>query len=142
MNVSITTVIKHIVMVLGVFISFFIGDDTGLIYALLIAMIIDYITGVLNAAFAHSISSEIGAKGIVKKITILMLVGLGNLIDAYLLKEGSAVRTMIIFFYLANEGISILENAVSLGLPVPRKLWGILEKIQEEDHDKNNECDI
>ncbi len=90
-------------------------------------------TGVLCAVYDKKLSSEVGFKGIAKKVLIFVLVGIGNIIDVSILKEGSAIRTAVIFFYLSNEGISILENSAHLGLPIPKALKNVLETLSKED---------
>lgn len=121
----------------GVFIGWFLGGFDGFMYALLAFVVIDYLTGIMVAILEKKLSSEIGFMGIFKKILIFILVGIGNIIDAYIIGNGSAVRTAVIFFYISNEGISIFENIGKIGLPIPEKLKKALEQINEED--KNNE---
>ncbi len=123
---------EEIFAVIGGFIGFFIGGFNGLIYALLSFMIIDYITGLTIGILTKKLSSKIGFKGIFKKVIILVLVGVANIIDNQILKSGNALRTATIFFYIANEGISILENAATIGLPVPKKLTNVLEQLNQE----------
>lgn len=108
-----------------------LGGIDGLLTALIAFMVVDYISGVSCAIVEHKLSSSIGAKGIFQKVLILMLVGVANALDTYII-EGNAelLRTAVIFFYLSNEGISILENSVRLGLPVPDKLKNILEQLK------------
>ena len=89
----------------------------------------------LMAVLERKLSSEVGFRGIFKKVLVFSLVGIGNMVDVYLIKNGSAVRTAVIFFYLSNEGISILENTGKIGLPIPDKLKNLLEQLRE---DKNN----
>ena len=108
------------------------GELDGVLYALLAFMVFDYLTGVFAAVVEKQVSSHIGFKGLFKKVAILCLVSVAHLIDTAVLKEGGAIRTMVIFFYLSNEGLSILENVVRLGLPVPAKL----EQILKQCHDK------
>lgn len=95
-------------------------------------MVIDYLTGVLAAIYERKLSSEVGFKGIAKKVVIFCLVALGNIIDVQIIGEGSVIRTAIIFFYISNEGISIVENAGRLGLPVPQKLKDVLEQLKTD----------
>lgn len=128
-----TDKIKYSLALLGMVHGVIFGEMNSLYIALIIFVVIDYITGVLDAIYTHTLSSEIGYKGIFKKVCIFILVAVGNVIDVYIIKEGAAVRSSVIFFYIANEGISILENVVTLGLPVPEKLYQILKNI-----DKNN----
>lgn len=116
---------------LGAFLGWFFGGGDGFLYALIAFAIIDYLTGVINAIISKALSSEIGFKGICKKVMIFMLVGVAHLIDLFILQEGTAIRTAVIFFYLANEGISILENSAKLGLPIPKKLKKILSQINK-----------
>lgn len=108
------------------------GGFDSLIYALIAFVILDYITGVLLAIVTKKVSSEIGAKGISKKVLIFILVALGNIIDKYVIGTGSALRTMLIMFYLSNEGISIIENAGNMGLPIPQKLKDALQQLNNE----------
>ena len=116
---------------LGAVFGWFWGGYDGFLYALIAFVIIDYLTGLINAFILKTLSSEIGFKGICKKVLIFALVGIANLIDLFILQEGSILRTAIIFFYLANEGISILENSAKLGLPIPQKLKDVLAQINK-----------
>ena len=111
------------------------GGFDGFLYALIAFVAIDYITGVLAAIYTRQLSSEVGFKGIAKKVMIFLLVGIGNIIDIEILKTGAVLRTAVIFFYISNEGISIIENAVRLDLPVPEKLINVLKQIKEGDED-------
>lgn len=108
------------------------GGLDGFLYALLAFVVIDYLTGVLAAIYERKLSSEVGFKGIAKKVVIFCLVALGNIIDVQIIGEGSVIRTAIIFFYISNEGISIVENAGRLGLPVPQKLKDVLEQLKTD----------
>lgn len=118
---------------LGGLFGVFLGGWDGFLYALTAFIVIDYLTGVMAAVIQKNLSSEVGFRGIFKKILIFILVGVGSIIDAYVLKDGSVIRTAVIFFYLSNEGISILENASIIGLPIPQKLKDILEQLKEKD---------
>lgn len=129
---------KLIVALLGGALGWVLGGDKSLIYALLAFMAIDYITGVLLAIYEKKISSHIGFRGICKKVLIVVLVALGNMIDQYIINVGSTLRTMIIMFYLSNEGISILENAAKMGVPFPQKLKDVLQQIGGTEKDKKN----
>ena len=102
-------------------------------YALLTFVVVDYLTGIMVAILEQRISSAIGFKGIFKKVLIFILVGIAHIIDLNLIKNGSAIRTAVIFFYVANEGISIIENAAKIGLPVPEKLIAVLEQLKKEE---------
>ncbi len=116
---------------LGGWIGYYLGGCDGLIYLLIACVVIDYITGVMCALEDHKLSSAVGFKGICRKVLIFLLVGLANLIDIYVLKQGSVVRTAVIFFYISNEGVSLLENAGHLGLPIPKKLRDVLEQLHD-----------
>lgn len=114
-------------------IGWFLGGMDGLIYALLIFLTIDYITGLMSAVLERKLSSRIGFKGIFKKMLILAFVGIGNVLDSYVLDHGSAIRTAVIFFYLTNEGLSIIENASKIGLPVPDKLKLLFKEMHSKE---------
>ena len=116
---------------LGGFIGWFLGGMDGFLYALIAFAVIDYITGVLCAIADKTLSSEVGFKGICCKVLIFTLVGIGNIVDVYVLGETGVLRTAVIFFYLSNEGVSLLENAAHLGLPIPEKLKEVLEQLHD-----------
>lgn len=112
---------------------------TGLYTGALIAFVaIDYITGVMCAVIDHRLSSEVGFKGIFKKVLIFLLVGTANILDVQVIGTGCVLRTAVIFFYISNEGVSLLENAAYLGLPVPEKIKTVLEQLhsRSESEDK------
>ena len=117
---------------LGGFLGWFLGGFDGFLYALVALTIADYITGVMCAIVDKKLSSEIGFRGIFKKVLIFVLVGIGHMIDTNLIGEGSVLRTAIIFFYCSNGGISMLENAGRLGLPIPEKLKDILVQLHNK----------
>lgn len=123
---------------LGGFIGWFLGGADGFLYALIAFVVIDYITGVFCAIADKSLSSGVGFKGICRKVLIFVLVGIGNIIDVYVLGDSSVLRTAVIFFYLSNEGVSLLENASRLGLPIPDKLKEVLSQLHEKG-DGNDE---
>ena len=108
-------------------------------YALIAFVVIDYITGVMCAIADKSLSSAIGFKGICRKVLIFALVGVGHILDTQVIGNGSVTRTAVIFFYISNEGVSIIENAVHLGLPVPQKLKDVLEQLHERGEKENSE---
>lgn len=118
--------------VLGGLLGWFLGGFDGFLYALVALMAADYITGVMCAIVDKKLSSEIGFRGIFKKVLIFVLVGIGHMIDTNLIGEGSVLRTAIIFFYCSNEGISMLENAGRLGLPIPEQLKDILVQLHNK----------
>lgn len=120
---------------LGGFLGYWLGGLDGFLIALLAFVAIDYLTGVMVAIVQKKLSSEVGFRGICKKVLIFALVAVGHIIDTQLLKDGSVIRTAVIFFYLSNEGISILENASIIGLPVPDKLKSVLEQLKEDKKD-------
>jgi toxin secretion/phage lysis holin len=124
---------------IGGWLGYILGGLDGLLYALIAFTAIDYVTGVMCAITDRKLSSEIGFKGIFKKIITFMLVAVGHIIDQRLIGSGNAFRTAIICFYISNEGISILENAARIGLPVPKKLKEILQQLhcKENDNDEN-----
>ena len=107
------------------------GGFDGFLYALIVFVVVDYLTGVMAAVLNKKMSSEVGFHGIFKKVVIFALVAVGHIVDAYVIQNGSVIRTAVIFFYLSNEGISILENASVLGLPVPQKLKDVLEQLKD-----------
>lgn len=107
------------------------GGFDGFLYALIVFVVMDYLTGVMVAVLDKKLSSEVGFHGIFKKVVIFALVAVGHIVDSYVIQNGSVIRTAVIFFYLSNEGISILENASVLGLPVPQKLKDVLEQLKD-----------
>lgn len=128
---EIWNVIQMVFAVIGGWLGYFMGGYDGFLYALIIFVVVDYLLGVMCAVFDKQLSSEIGAKGIFKKVVIFSLVGIAHVIEQNIVGDGSAIRTAVIFFYLSNEGISIIENATRLGLPIPEKLRNILEQLKD-----------
>ena len=116
---------------IGGWLGWFLGGCDGLLYALIAFVVIDYITGVMCAVVDKNLSSEVGFRGIFKNVLIFLLVGIGHLLDAQVIGTGSVVRTAVIFFYISNEGVSLLENAGHLGLPIPSKIKVVLEQLHE-----------
>ena len=123
---------------LGGWLGYFLGGTDGLLIALLVFVVLDYITGVMCAIEDKSLSSAVGFKGIMRKIVIFMLVGVGHILDVHVVGTGSALRTAVIFFYLSNEGVSLLENAGHLGLPIPEKLKAVLEQLHSRSEKEEN----
>lgn len=121
----------------GGWLGYFLGGCDGLLIALVIFAVADYITGVMCAISDKKLSSEVGFKGICRKVIIFMLVGIAHIIDVNVIATGSVLRTAVIFFYLSNEGVSLLENAGHLGLPIPEKLKVVLEQL----HDRSEKSD-
>ena len=122
-------VIQLIFSALGGWLGYFLGGCDGLLYTLLAFTAMDYITGVMCAVNDKTLSSEVGFRGICRKVLIFMLVGIANILDADVVGTGSVLRTAVIFFYISNEGVSLLENAAYLGLPVPEKIKAVLEQF-------------
>lgn len=133
--------IQAVFTMVGGWLGYFLGGCDGLLFALVVFVVMDYITGVLCAAADRKLSSEVGFKGICRKVLLFLLVGMANVLDVNVIGTGSVFRTAVIFFYLSNEGLSLLENAGHLGLPIPAKLKAVLEQLHrqseeiEEDED-------
>lgn len=125
-------IIDTVFGVVGAIIGFLYGEVNGLLIALLAFMALDYITGVIIAITNKRLSSEIGFKGLAKKLVILIFTAIGHIIDCYILGGGATAMNAVILFYISNEGISITENAATLGLPVPKKIKDILQQIKEK----------
>ena len=125
--------IQMIVAVLGGYIGYFLGGWDGFLYALVAFVVIDYITGLMVAVLEKRLSSAVGFRGIFKKVVLFSLVAVGHIIDSRLIQSEGVIRTAVIFFYLSNEGISILENTAKIGLPIPEKLRAVLEQLNQEE---------
>jgi len=123
------SVFQLIFSAVGGWLGWFLGGVDGLIYALIGFVVADYITGLMCAIIDKKLSSEVGFKGICKKILIFAYVGLANILDVQIIKTGSVLRTATIFFYISNEGLSLLENSAYLGLPVPDKIKEVLQQL-------------
>lgn len=123
--------IQFIFTAIGGWLGYFLGGCDGLLFALVVFAVADYITGVMCAISDKKLSSHVGFKGICRKVIIFMLVGIAHMIDVNVIATGSILRTAIIFFYLSNEGVSLLENAGHLGLPIPEKLKVVLEQLHD-----------
>lgn len=122
---------------IGGWLGWFLGGCDGLLFALLAFVAVDYITGVMCAVLDKSLSSEVGFKGICRKVLIFLLVGIANILDVQVIGTGSVLRTAVMFFYISNEGISLLENAAHLGLPIPARMKEVLEQL----HDRSEKGD-
>lgn len=125
--------IQVVFAAVGGWLGYVLGGLDGFLYALLAFVVIDYITGIMCAVLDKKLSSEVGFRGIFKKVLIFALVAVGHIVDQNVIGDGSVIRTAVIFFYLSNEGISILENTVHIGLPVPQKLKDVLEQLHNRD---------
>lgn len=130
--------IQFIFAGIGGWLGYFLGGCDGLLYALIAFVIIDYITGVMCAISNHTLSSEVGFKGICRKVLIFLLVGIANILDIHVIGSGSVLRTAVIFFYISNEGVSLLENAAHLGLPIPEKIKVVLEQLHDRSAKEEN----
>lgn len=131
------TTIQLVFAGIGGWLGYFLGGCDGLLIALAVFATVDYITGVLCAIADKKLSSTVGFKGICRKVLIFILVGIANVVDVNVIGDGSILRTAVIFFYLSNEGVSLLENAAHLGLPIPEKLKEVLEQL----HDRGGKND-
>ena len=129
---KIQIIIDSIAGAVGAVLGFMYGEVTGLFWALIAFMALDYITGVVVAIIDKRLSSEVGFRGLAKKFLILVFVAVGHIADAYILGGTPAAMSAVMLFYIANEGISIIENAASLGLPMPKKLTSIMEQIKNK----------
>lgn len=123
--------IQLIFTAVGGWLGYFLGGCDGLLYALIAFVVIDYITGVMCAIVNRELSSAVGFKGIFRKVLIFLLVGIANIIDVQVIGTGAVLRTAVIFFYISNEGVSLLENAGHLGLPIPEKIKTVLEQLHD-----------
>ena len=131
--------VQMVFTALGGWLGYFLGGCDGLLIALVVFAAVDYITGIMCAINDRKLSSEVGFRGICRKVLIFVLVGVANILDVQVIGTGSVLRTAVIFFYLSNEGVSLLENAAHLGLPVPQKLKEVLEQLHDRsDNDKED----
>ena len=131
--------IQLVFAAVGGWLGYFLGGCDGLLYALIAFVAIDYITGVMCAISDKTLSSEVGFKGICRKVLIFIMVGIANALDIYVLNHAGVLRTAIIFFYLSNEGVSLLENAAHLGLPVPDAIKTVLEQLHDRSDGKEGQ---
>lgn len=131
--------IQGVIAVLGGFFGWFLGGLDGFLYALIAFVVIDYLTGVMCAIVDKKLSSDVGFKGLFRKILIFVMVGVGHLIDTQVIGNGGVLRTAVIFFYLSNEGVSLLENAACLGLPIPQKLHDVLAQLHDRSDKEDGE---
>ncbi len=132
--------IQMVFMAVGGWLGWFMGGCDGLLYALIAFVVIDdYLTGVMCAFADHTLSSEVGFRGICRKVLIFLLVGMANILDVAVIGNGSVLRTAVIFFYISNEGVSLLENAGHLGLPIPQKMKDVLEQLHDRGEGSEGE---
>ena len=125
--------IQLVFAAIGGWLGYFLGGCDGLLIALVVFVVVDYLTGVMCAIADHKLSSAVGFKGICRKVLIFLLVGIANILDVQVIGSGAVLRTAVIFFYISNEGGSLVENAAHLGLPVPDKLKDVLEQLHDRD---------
>lgn len=130
--------VQMVFAAIGGWLGYFLGGCDGLLYALIAFVVIDYITGVMCAVADKKLSSTVGFKGICRKVLIFLLVGIVNILDVNIIGSGSVLRTAVIFFYISNEGVSLMENAARLGLPVPEKIKAVLEQLHDRAEDKED----
>lgn len=128
---------QYVFAAAGGFLGWFLGGFDGFLYALMIFVIVDYVTGIMVAVLEKKLSSEVGFRGIFKKVLIFCMVAIENILDTHIIRSGSIMRTAVVFFYLSNEGISILENVALIGLPIPQKLKDVLEQLKEGKTDED-----
>lgn len=126
-------IFKQIMAAVCTLISFLFGDIEGMMVALIALIVLDYISGVIAAAVEKRLSSEVGAKGIAKKIFMLLIVALANIVDINVIGDGHVLKTVTVVFYICNECISLIENAGRIGVPVPKKLLDVLEQLRDRD---------
>ena len=123
--------VQMVFAAVGGWLGYFLGGNDGLLIALVLFVAADYLTGVMCAVSDKVLSSNVGFKGICRKVLIFLLVGIANILDVHVIGTGSVLRTAVIFFYISNEGVSLMENAAHLGLPVPEKIKGVLEQLHD-----------
>ena len=123
--------VQMVFAAVGGWLGYFLGGNDGLLMALVLFAAVDYLTGVMCAISDKALSSNVGFKGICRKVLIFLLVGIANILDVHVIGTGSVLRTAVIFFYISNEGVSLLENAAHLGLPVPGKIKAVLEQLHD-----------
>lgn len=128
--------IQLVITAIGGWLGYFLGGCDGLLIALVVFVVADYITGVMCAIADKKLSSEVGFRGICRKVLIFILVGIANILDVQVIGTGSVLRTAVIFFYISNEGVSLLENAGYLGLPIPEKLKLVLKQLHDRAEDE------
>lgn len=132
------TSVQVVFTAIGGWLGWFLGGCDGLMYTLIAFVVVDYITGIMCAIVDKKLSSEVGFKGICKKVLIFLLVGMANILDVNIIGSGSVLRTAAIFFYLSNEGVSLLENAAHLGLPVPNAMKEVLQQLHDRAENGGN----
>lgn len=137
-------VLSAVFVTIGLWLGLFIGPVNGLLIALIVFVITDYVTGFASAIVRKELSSSVGFKGLARKVLIFLIVGIANVLDIYVLGANAVLRTAVILFYMANEGLSIIENAGEIGLPIPKKLKDVLAQLrkksgEDDKDDKDND---
>ena len=135
------TTIQLVITAIGGWLGWFLGGCDGLLYALIAFAAVDYVTGVMCAIVDKKLSSSVGFKGIFRKVLIFVMVGIAHILDAQVIGNGSVLRTAVIFFYISNEGVSLLENASHLGLPVPEAVKVVLKQLHDRAEEEKHEAD-
>lgn len=133
--------VQMAIAAIGGWLGYFLGGMDGLLTALIVFMAIDYVTGLMCAVADKKLSSSIGFKGICKKVLIILLVGVAHIVDLHVVGTGNALRGAVVCFYLSNEGVSLLENAAHLGLPIPEKLKTVLQQLHNRDDNTEDDTD-
>ncbi|WP_277407369.1 phage holin family protein [Lacrimispora xylanisolvens] len=131
---DVANTMQYVFAAMGGSLGAVLGGFDGFLYALIVFVVVDYMTGVMVGILNKELSSQIGFRGIFKKVVIFSLVAVAHIIDTHVIQNGSVLRTTVIFFYLSNEGISILENAALIGLPIPKKMKDVLEQLKENEN--------
>lgn len=134
---DVANTIQYVFATMGGALGAVMGGFDGFLYALIVFVVVDYMTGLMVGILNKELSSRIGFRGIFKKVVIFSLVAVAHIIDTHVIQNGSVLRTTVIFFYLSNEGISILENAALIGLPIPKKMKDVLEQLKENENHEN-----
>lgn len=132
-------VLSAVFATIGLWLGLFIGPVNGLLIALIVFVITDYVTGFASAIVRKELSSSVGFKGLARKVLIFLIVGIANVLDVYVLGANAVLRTAVILFYMANEGLSIIENAGEIGLPIPKKLKEVLAQLRKKSGEEDND---
>lgn len=125
-------IVKGVLAMVCTMLSFLFGSRDGIMIALVALIVLDYISGVAASVAEKKVSSEIGAKGIAKKVFMLFIVAVANIVDRDVIMQGNVLRSVVVTFYIANECISLIENAGRLGVPVPKKILEVLEQLKSD----------
>lgn len=132
-------VLSGIFAAIGLWLGLFIGPVNGLLIALIVFVITDYVTGFASAIVRKELSSSVGFKGLARKVLIFLIVGIANVLDVYVLGANAVLRTAVILFYICNEGLSIIENAGEIGLPIPKKLKDVLAQLRKKSGEEEKD---